>query len=113
MVRKCLVETRYRSKPRWLKVLPTGMRFDSSLVTNFKLNIMSKITKEIVLFDSTAIEYATYKQKTLRLTLMWANGSYYEYTEVDPHVWEGLRNSSSPGAFVNEFIKKHNYKKLH
>jgi hypothetical protein len=74
---------------------------------------MSKITKEIVLFDSTAIEYATYKQKTSRLTLMWANGSYYEYTEVDPHVWEGIRNSSSPGAFVNKFIKKHKYKKLH
>ena len=83
-----------------------------SLSTNFKLNTMSTIIKEDLIVESSAIQYATYYNRSKKLFVMFSNAHCYEYQDVDPHVWEGLRASPSAGAFINRVIKKYHFNKI-
>ena len=83
-----------------------------SLSTNFKLNIMSTIIKEDLIVESSAIQYATYYNRSKKLFVMFSNAHCYEYQDVDPHIWEGLRASPSAGAFINRVIKKYHFNKI-
>ena len=43
---------------------------------------------------------------------MFTNAHCYEYRDVEPHIWEGLRAAPSAGAFVNKVIKGHFFNKI-
>tara|TARA_R110002050_G_scaffold264627_2_gene405527 strand:- start:1037 stop:1264 length:228 start_codon:yes stop_codon:yes gene_type:complete len=71
---------------------------------------MSKIIKEELVVDSSAIQYAVYYPLTDTLFVLFTNGHAYDYLDVPRYVWEGLRASPSAGTFVNKILKKHNFK---
>jgi hypothetical protein len=73
---------------------------------------MSKIIKEDMIVESSAIQYATYYYRTKTLFVMFANGHAYDYLDVEPSMWEGLRASPSAGAFLNKIIKKQHFNKI-
>ena len=43
---------------------------------------------------------------------MFSNSHCYEYQDVEPYMWEGLRASPSAGAFINKIIKNQNFNKI-
>jgi len=71
---------------------------------------MSEIIKEDFIVESSAIQYATYYNRSKTLTVMYSNASCYDYFDVPRYVWEGLRASPSAGAFINKILKNHNFK---
>lgn len=73
---------------------------------------MSKIIKEDLIVESSAIKYATYHPRSKKLIIMFNNTNCYEYKNVDSNVWEGLRTSTSAGAFINRIVKKHHFCKI-
>tara|TARA_B100001094_G_C17422112_1_gene435189 strand:+ start:133 stop:357 length:225 start_codon:yes stop_codon:yes gene_type:complete len=73
---------------------------------------MSKIIKEDMIVESSAIQYATYYYRTKTLFVMFTNGHAYDYLAVEPFMWEGLRASPSAGAFLNKIIKKQHFTKI-
>ena len=54
---------------------------------------MSKIIKEDLIVESSAIKYATYYNRSKKLLVMFSNSHCYEYQDVEPYMWEGLRAS--------------------
>ena len=36
---------------------------------------------------------------------MFSNANCYEYYDVEPYIWEGLRAAPSAGAFINKVIR--------
>ncbi len=73
---------------------------------------MSKIIKEDLIVESSAIQYATYYNRSKKLLVMFSNSHCYEYQDVEPYMWEGLRASPSAGAFINKIIKNQNFNKI-
>ena len=73
---------------------------------------MSKIIKEDLIVESSAIQYATYYNRSKKLLVMFSNSHCYEYLDVEPYMWEGLRASPSAGAFINKIIKKQHFNKI-
>jgi len=73
---------------------------------------MSKIIKEDLIVESSAIQYATYYNRSKKLLVMFSNSHCYEYQDVEPYMWEGLRASPSAGAFINKIIKKQHFNKI-
>mgnify|MGYP003115933212 FL=1 len=71
---------------------------------------MSEIIKEDFIVESSAIQYATYYNRSKTLFIMYSNASCYEYYDVPKFVWEGLRAAPSAGAFINTIIKTLNFK---
>ena len=71
---------------------------------------MSEIIKEDFIVESSAIQYATYYNRSNTLFIMYSNASCYEYYDVPKYVWEGLRASPSAGAFINKILKTLNFK---
>ncbi len=43
---------------------------------------------------------------------MFNNGHAYDYLDVEPYMWEGLRASPSAGAFINKIIKNQHFNKI-
>ena len=54
---------------------------------------------------STAIEHISYDETGNELHVKFVGGGRYTYYAVPKSVYEGLRASSSKGAFFNNFIK--------
>jgi len=73
---------------------------------------MSKIIKEDLIVESSAIQYATYYNRSKKLLVMFSNAHCYEYQDVEPYMWEGLRASPSAGAFINKIIKNQHFNKI-
>ncbi len=73
---------------------------------------MSKIIKEDLIVESSAIQYATYYTRSKKLLVMFSNSHCYEYQDVEPYMWEGLRASPSAGAFINKIIKNQHFNKI-
>ncbi len=73
---------------------------------------MSKIIKEDLIVESSAIQYATYYNRSKKLLVMFSNSHCYEYQDVEPYMWEGLRASPSAGAFINKIIKNQHFNKI-
>ena len=73
---------------------------------------MSKIIKEDLIVESSAIQYATYYNRSKKLLVMFSNSHCYEYQDVEPYMWEGLRASPSAGAFINKIIKGQYFTKI-
>ena len=71
---------------------------------------MSEIIKEDFCVESSAIQYATYYNRSKTLFIMYSNASCYEYYDVPKFVWEGLRVAPSAGSFINKILKTLNFK---
>ena len=71
---------------------------------------MSKIIKEDLIVESSAIQHATYYPRTDTLFVLFTNGHAYNYYDVPRFAWEGLRNAPSAGAFINVVLKTMNFK---
>lgn len=68
---------------------------------------------ETIIVDSSAIEFAEYNNKEKWLTIYFKNENLYRYSNVPHFYWRGLRESSSKGKFINNFIvKKFNFTKI-
>jgi len=62
---------------------------------------------------STNIKSATYNTETSLLTIVFNNGSIYEYADVPWELFTKFRMSDSQGAFLNANIKtKYTFKKV-
>ena len=73
---------------------------------------MSKIIKEDLIVESSAIQYATYYNRSKTLFIMYSNASATTIYDVTHICWEGLRASPSAGAFLNKIIKKQHFNKI-
>ena len=71
---------------------------------------MSKIIKEDLIVESSAIQHATYYPRTDTLFVLFTNGHAYNYYDVPRFAWEGLRNAPSAGTFINVVLKTMNFK---
>jgi len=67
-----------------------------------------KIKKETLKVNSAAIKTADYNYDNSILTLKFASGRKYNYLNVEPFVFEGMRNAPSIGKFINKYIIKVN-----
>jgi hypothetical protein len=62
---------------------------------------------------STNIRSASYNTESKLLTVVFNNGSIYEYSDVSWELFTKFRMSDSQGAFLNAKIKNtHAYKKV-
>jgi hypothetical protein len=62
---------------------------------------------------STNIRSASYNTESKLLTVVFNNGSIYEYADVSWELFTKFRMSDSQGAFLNAKIKNaHAYKKV-
>ena len=62
---------------------------------------------------STNIRSASYNTESKLLTVVFNNGSIYEYSDVSWELFTKFRMSDSQGAFLNSKIKNtHAYKKV-
>ena len=78
---------------------------------------MRKLTKDRINVNSQAIKLAEYNYKTKRLKLTfrgkhWTENRKYIYIDVEPFIFEGLRNAESIGKFVNKHIKPLTFERL-
>ncbi len=54
-----------------------------------------------------------YDPETATLKVHFVSGLVYEYKKVPPNVFEGMKSSTSKGAFLNQHIKgKYDFKKM-
>lgn len=77
--------------------------------------ISEKIEGKLIQVEikSTNIKLATYNTETGLLTIVFTNGSIYEYEGVSWELFTKFRMSDSQGAFLNANIKnKHTHKKV-
>ncbi len=77
--------------------------------------ISEKIEGKLIQVDikSTNIKSATYNTETSLLTIVFNNGSIYEYESVPWELFTKFRMSDSQGAFLNANIKpKYSFKKV-
>lgn len=56
-------------------------------------------------FNSSAIKRAEYDPATLRLKIWFPEDGPYNFCRVPQHIWEGLCNARSKGAYYNDFIR--------
>jgi hypothetical protein len=56
-------------------------------------------------FTSTALSRGEWDSDTQSLRISFAQGREYTYENVPEHVWNALRDSSSPGAYYTTNIK--------
>ncbi|MBC8065933.1 MAG: KTSC domain-containing protein [Chlorobia bacterium] len=54
---------------------------------------------------SSTIREMGYDEPSQELTLIFVSGDAYVYEVVPPMIYEGLRATSSPGAFFNKWIR--------
>lgn len=47
----------------------------------------------------------SYDPETESLQIEFQNGAVYEYDQIEPEVWEELRQTRSPGHYYNQVIK--------
>lgn len=60
---------------------------------------------EMHYLDSSNVEAAGYDEATNTLVIEFKRSGTYEYFDVPKHIFEELIRASSPGAFVNQYIK--------
>jgi hypothetical protein len=56
--------------------------------------------------NSSTISTGRYYTDTKELTLIYRNGSVYEYEDVPLFYWRGLLDAESKGKFINTNIKR-------
>lgn len=54
---------------------------------------------------SSNVARSEYDDQTRVLTVHFHSGGVYDYADVPPEKWNGLRGSDSPGKFINTHIK--------
>jgi hypothetical protein len=59
--------------------------------------------------SSTSIEMVGFDPESLTLGVSFRNGTEHHYYNVPPDVFEGLRTASSPGNYLNAYVKKAGY----
>ena len=55
--------------------------------------------------QSSAIRWVAYKDAERELHVFFRNGGHYAYFDVPREVYDGLMDSPSRGAYLNEHIK--------
>lgn len=58
---------------------------------------------------SSNIKYVGYDSTAQKLYVMFDDGSVYEYTGVEPEIWNGLKGADSKGSFLHWFVKANGY----
>ena len=77
--------------------------------------ISEKIDGKLIHVDikSSNIKSTSYNTETSLLTIVFNNGSIYEYSDVPWELFTKFRMADSQGAFLNSNIKpKYTFKKL-
>jgi hypothetical protein len=60
---------------------------------------------EILPVHSSMASQVTYDYERETLQIEFNNGSVYEYSEIEPELWEDLQSTDSVGSFYNQEIK--------
>ncbi len=63
------------------------------------------MTREVVDLSSSALRSASYDEDSERLEIAFTSGSSYTFHGVPRNVFEGLRDSGSPGQYYHQNIK--------
>lgn len=58
--------------------------------------------------ESSNIKSIGYEDETLEVEFL--NGSIYQYYNVPQDLFDGIMNADSHGKYLNEYIKKANYR---
>jgi len=72
----------------------------------------SRVLTEGFKCDSSVVRFGEYHIDENRLNVFFNNNSIYSYSEVPVQVYNDFRLSSSKGKFLNETLKKFNFKRL-
>lgn len=59
--------------------------------------------------SSSTIEMVGFDPDAQTLGVSFRNGSEYHYYNVPPTVFEGIRVASSPGSYLDTYVKKAGY----
>lgn len=62
--------------------------------------------------NSSTISQAVYFPATRVLRLHFTSGAIYDFFEVHPSTWNGMKEADSPGKYYNTSIKQHENKKV-
>jgi hypothetical protein len=66
------------------------------------------------LMPSNVIRSFTYEADQGRLVIEFQSGRCYEYFNVPPSVYAGLRNASSRGSYFNAWVRdRYSYSRVH
>jgi len=57
--------------------------------------------------ESSNIAGFSYGEDNQVLTVEFKNGTRYEYYDVQPHIFEGMKVADSKGKYINAEIKGH------
>jgi KTSC domain len=56
-------------------------------------------------FQSRLLREGSYDPNSRRMTLIFRGGEEYHGIDVPPSLWEGLKESPSPGRFYHSVVK--------
>jgi len=67
-----------------------------------------------LLTPSTVIRSFSYEPDQGRLVIEFQSGCSYEYFDVPPDIFAGLRSAPSPGSYFNARVRdRYSYSRLH
>lgn len=72
----------------------------------FKLPAPSVVMWKV---DSSNIKYVGYDSEQMKLYVMFQDDSVYEYSGVEPEIWNGIKNADSKGSYLHWFVKVNQY----
>jgi hypothetical protein len=72
----------------------------------FKLPAPSVVMWKV---DSSNIKYVGYDSEQMKLYVMFNDDSVYEYSGVEPEIWNGIKNADSKGSYLHWFAKVNQY----
>lgn len=116
---------RYNDIPlsAWLLIKGGDVDFFNTMTAAFPYKIVSGLPKakldsymlpapSVVLWlvDSSNVKYVGYDSDSNKLYVQFMNGDTYVYYDVEPEIWNGLRQADSKGSFLHWFIKVNNYR---
>jgi hypothetical protein len=86
------------------KIVP---RLPKSRLDMFVLPVATVVMWKV---NSSNVEYLGYDSEKQRLYAQFKGGDTYVYYDVEPEIWNGLRQADSKGSFLHWFIKVNNYR---
>lgn len=86
------------------KIVP---RLPKSRLDMFVLPVATVVMWKV---NSSNVEYLGYDSEKNRLYAQFIGGDTYVYYDVEPAIWNGLRQADSKGSFLHWFIKVNNYR---
>lgn len=60
-------------------------------------------------FESSRVAEAGYSSKSHTLYVRFADGTPWQYNNVEPNIWRNFRRSASAGKYINRVLNNYSY----